>query len=197
MSSGLEVDLGRYNNRAYTCGRGLAWQVLWFIVGSPLLRSSILPWSRFRTVLLKAFGASIGSSVVIKPSVRVKYPWRLCIGDNSWIGESVWIDNLGEVNIGSNVCVSQGVYICCGSHSASDRAFELKVKPINIENGVWICAKAVVLQGVTIARHAVVSAGCVVSRDVVEASVVGGVPMEVLRNRVISRDTSSPPGAAT
>ena len=60
--------------------------------------------------ILKIFGARIyGWQIVIKPNVKIKYPWFLKIGDGSWIGEKVWIDNLCSVNIEENVCISQGV----------------------------------------------------------------------------------------
>ena len=56
---------------------------------------------------MRLFGASVGKGVIINPRVNIKYPWKLVIGSNVWIGEKVWIDNLADVTIGDNVCLSQ------------------------------------------------------------------------------------------
>lgn len=117
-------------------------------------------------MLLRCFGARVGSGVVIKPHVRVKFPWRLALYDSCWIGESVWIDNLADVIIGSNSCLSQGVYLCTGSHRWDISTFDLQTAPIVIHDGVWICAKAVIGPGVTIAEGAVVLLGSVVTQNV-------------------------------
>ena len=111
-----------------------------------MIRSG-LPGSRLRIVILRIFGACIGSGVVIKPHVKVKFPWRLSIGANSWIGEGVWIDNLAEVKIGSNACISQGAYLCTGSHNWAVPTFDLVVRPIEIGDEVWICANTSVGPG--------------------------------------------------
>lgn len=91
------------------------------------------PSSSLRIRLLRLFGARMGKGVVIKPSVNIKYPWNLSIGDYSWIGENVWIDNLTHVAIGSNVCISQGAMLLCGNHDYKRPTFDLMVKPIVIE----------------------------------------------------------------
>jgi putative colanic acid biosynthesis acetyltransferase WcaF len=97
--------------------------------------------------------------------VRVKFPWRLSIGAHSWIGESVWIDNLDEVKIGSNACVSQGVYFCTGSHDWSSPRFDLVTRPIEIGDEAWICAKACVGPGVRVGRGAILTLGSVATQD--------------------------------
>jgi hypothetical protein len=89
----------------------------------------------------------VGTGVVIKPHVRVKFPWKLYIGDHSWIGESVWIDNLAQVTIGSNCCISQGAYLCTGSHRWDRDTFDLVTKPIVIEDQCWVGAMARVAPG--------------------------------------------------
>jgi putative colanic acid biosynthesis acetyltransferase WcaF len=108
--------------------------------------------------------------------VRIKYPWRLQIGDHSWIGEDAWIDNLADVTIGANVCVSQGVYLCTGSHDRDKPTFDLVTQPITLKDGSWICTRATVLGNVTVHEGAVVAAGSVVHVDVAANSIVGGVP---------------------
>ena len=98
------MQLSKFNNEDFDRGRSRLIESCWRVVEG-LLFNSWLPGSGWRVQLLRLFGASIGSGVVIKPHVRIKFPWKLSIGDYSWIGEEVWIDNLAEVSIGSNCCI--------------------------------------------------------------------------------------------
>ena len=157
------VDLASFDNSWYRPGRSKLVLATWFFLGLPVLRSSWLPFSGVRRSLLRLFGARIASGVVLRPGVRVKYPWILEIGENSWIGEDVWLDNLAPIRIGSNVCISQGAYLCTGNHDWTDPAFGLIVRPIVIGDGAWIGAKAMLCPGVEIGECAVASAGSVVA----------------------------------
>jgi putative colanic acid biosynthesis acetyltransferase WcaF len=179
----VEPDLSSYDNSWYSPGRGQFIRSLWFFLGLPILRSRLLPFSSIRCVLLRLFGATVGRGVVLKPGIRVKYPWFLSIGDHSWIGEEVWIDNLILVRIGASVCLSQGAYICTGNHDWNDRAFGLQVKGVTVEDGAWIGAKVLLCPGVTIGRSAVIAAGSVVTANVASYEVHGGNPAQFLRRR--------------
>lgn len=147
--------------------------------------SSWVPGSAHRRLLLKAFGAKIGTGVIIKPKVRIKFPWRLEIGDHSWIGEDAWIDNLALVKIGSNACISQGAYLCTGSHDWSSPTFDLIVKPITIADGAWVAAKSTVGPGVTVGEGAVLGLGSTTSKDLDPWSIYSGAPAEFLKKRVL------------
>lgn len=118
----------------------------------------------------------MGRGVVVKPGTRVKYPWRLTVGDHSWIGEDAWIDNLEDVRLGANVCVSQGAYLCTGNHDWSDPTFGLVVKPIVVEAGGWVAAKVMVCPGVTVGIGAIAAAGSIVARDIPDWEVHAGAP---------------------
>lgn len=179
----MQVDLSRFDNSWYHPGRSRLLHALWFFVGQPLLRCSVLPWSGFRVRLLRWFGASIGRGVVIKPGVRVKYPWLLKIGHHSWIGEDAWIDNLAAVTLGNHVCISQGAYLCTGNHDWSDPAFGLVVKPITLHNGAWAGAKAVLCPGVTLGEGAVAAAGSVITRDIPAWQIYAGNPGQHVKTR--------------
>ena len=106
-----------------------------------------------------------GRGVVVKPGARIKFPWRLSIGDHSWIGEDAWIDNLAPVAIGADCCLSQGAYLCTGSHDWSRPSFDLLTKPIVVHDGAWIAARAVVGPGVTVGEGAVLCLGSTATRD--------------------------------
>jgi putative colanic acid biosynthesis acetyltransferase WcaF len=187
MASGnLPVpDLGTYSARGFTRGRPAIVEALWIVVQA-LAVSAWLPGSWHRRALLRAFGARIGAGVVLKPGIRVKFPWRLTIGDHSWIGEDAWIDNLAEVSIGANCCVSQGAYLCTGSHDWSAPGFDLIVRPITLEAGAWIAARAIVGPGVTAGRGSVLGMASAATRDLDPWTVYAGVPAVAVRQRIIT-----------
>lgn len=135
--------------------------------------------------LLHLFGAKIGKGVVIKSGVNIKYPWNLSIGDYSWIGENVWIDNLVQVTVGSNVCISQGAMLLCGNHNYKRQTFDLIVKPIVIEDGVWVGAQSTVCPGVTMHSHSVLSVGSIASKDLMPFSIYRGNPAVKVVERVM------------
>jgi putative colanic acid biosynthesis acetyltransferase WcaF len=152
------------------------------MVQAMLFRSS-LPGSSWRAALLRAFGARIGRGVVIKPGVTVTFPWKLAVGDFSWLGERVWIDNLADVWIGSHCCISQGAYLCTGNHRWDAAAFDLAAAPIRIEAQCWIGAMARVGPGVTCGEGAVLTLGSVATADLAEWRIYGGNPAVEVRQR--------------
>jgi putative colanic acid biosynthesis acetyltransferase WcaF len=184
------VDLARFENSAYDPGRSFLIRSLWFFVGQPLLRCPILTSSSFRRMLLRMFGAKIGLHAVIKPGVRVKYPWNLVAGDACWLGEDCWIDNLATVTLGDNVCISQGAYLCTGSHDWSDPGFALITRPITIGEGGWLAARASVGPGVVVGPFAVAGFGSVITRDIPAYEVHSGNPGIFVRRREINSDRS-------
>lgn len=176
----MRLDL--YDNRTFQRGAGRWREALWVSVGN-FFMSSWLPGSGWRVGLLRAFGASIGEGVVIKPSVCIKFPWRLVVGRYCWIGERAWIDNLATVNLGDHVCVSQGAYFCTGSHDWSVTTFDLVVRTIQVSPHAWIAAGSVVGPGVTVGEGAVLGLGAVASRDLDAWTVYGGNPAIKIRMR--------------
>lgn len=151
-----------------------------------LFFKTLLPYpSSFKSRLLRLFGAKVGNGVVIKPDVNIKYPWFLEIGDDCWIGEGVWIDNLAEVSIGFNVVLSQGAYLLTGSHDYKKETFDLILGEIILEDGVWIGAKATVCPGVVCRSHSVLAVGSVTTKDMDAYSIYQGNPAEKKRERVI------------
>lgn len=169
------VHLADFRNEWYNPGRSLLWRSAWLLWGLPLLRSPIISY-RMRVALLRLFGARIGSRTVIKPGVRVKYPWRLIAGDDCWIGEDCWIDNLESVRLGNDVCLSQGTYLCTGNHDWSDPSFGMIVKPIVLHDGAWAGARSILTPGVTLGNCAVAAAGSVVTRNIPPFEIHAGNP---------------------
>ncbi len=180
---------GKVDNASFVptleVGAGLLKQLLWYGCNLLILRNPFLPGSAPRVWILRLFGARVGRGVVIKPSVRVKYPWKLEVGDHVWIGESVWIDNLGKVTIGDHCCLSQGAYLLCGNHDYRRKSFDLIVGPVTLEEGVWIGAKAIVAPSVTCHSHAVLTAGSVATQSLEAYGIYQGNPAQKIRIRLI------------
>lgn len=179
------VDLSSYRNPEYQPGN-MVKRLLWYGVSALLFQSQIFPFSAPKRSLLRLFGAKIGSGVIIKPSVHIKYPWFLAIGDYTWIGERVWIDNLVKVSIGKSVCISQQAMLLTGNHDYKSPVFKLIVSGINLEDGVWIGARATVSPGITARTHAVLTVGSVAVRDMEPYGIYSGNPAEHVRERKIS-----------
>ncbi len=183
------VELRSYDNSWYHPGGSLPRRVLWMFLGQPCFGSKWLPGSALRVHLLRAFGAKVGSGVVIKPAVRVKYPWHLELGDDCWIGEDCWIDNLTKVRIGRNACVSQGAYLCTGNHDWSDPRFGLRIEQIHLGDGAWAGAKCILMPGTVLGSHAVAGAGSVVKGFVPDYEIHAGNPARRVRVRTIHEAT--------
>jgi putative colanic acid biosynthesis acetyltransferase WcaF len=164
-------DLRGFTGAGYDKGRGLLWQVAWFFVsGTVVVRWWCPPGIRAR--ILRAFGARIGDGVVIRQGARIHWPWKLEIGDGSWIGDDAWLLNLEPITIGRNVCVSQQALLCTGSHDRRSPTFEYDNGPITVEDDAWIAARATVLRGTVVGRGAVVGATALVTGDVAPGALV-------------------------
>ena len=179
------TDLSKYNNSWFTTGAGSIKKALWFITNALFFINPLNPFSGIKVSLLRMFGARIGKGVVIKPGVNIKFPWKLNIGDYSWIGEKVWIDNLDTVTIGSNCCLSQGALILIGNHNYKVNTFDLMVEPVVLEDGVWLGAGSIVTGGVTCRSHSVLAVNSVASSDLNAYSVYRGNPALKVKERVI------------
>lgn len=160
----IERRLDLFDGHGYEKGRPVAVQAMW-LAASHLL---VQPWwapSALRVAALRLFGARIGTGVVIRSGVRVHWPWKLRIGSNVWLGEDAWLLNLEPIELGDQVCISQGAMLCTGSHDQSAVDFAFDNGPIVVESGSWICARATVLRGVRVGAGSVVGAGVVVRKD--------------------------------
>lgn len=160
-------DLASFDTTGYDRGRNKVWQGLWFAI-SFLIFQKFWCTNRWRTLILRLFGATVGESAFIRHDVRIMWPWKLSIGSNCWLGEGLRVINLEQVTIGNDVCISQEVMLCTGSHDHRKANFPYQNEPIVISDGAWIGARATVLPGANIGRCAVVAAGELVRGDVPE-----------------------------
>ena len=192
----LKVDLRLYSTReglegGYTKGRGFLTRAVWYVVNAVVFANPLLPAYGLKVAILRAFGAEVGERVKIKPSVNIKYPWFLTIGDHVWIGEGAWLECTAPLTIGSHVVISQGVYLCCGSHDWHDPGMGSVSTPITVEDGAWVAAFARVGGNVTIGQEAMVAMGSVVFTDCEPRGTYRGNPAQRVGRRRI-RDYPGP-----
>lgn len=181
----MNTDLSLYDNSWYNPGGGTIKRLVWYFTNVLFFINPLNPISKLKIYLLRLFGAKIGTGVNIKPCVNIKYPWRLEIGDYTWIGENVWIDNLAQVKIGSNVCISQGAMLLCGNHNYKKPTFDLMIGEITLEDGSWVGAQSVVCPGVTLHTHAILGVSSVAHHDLEAYGIYQGNPAVKVRERVV------------
>ena len=180
----LKTDLSKFNNDWYKKGGTPFKRFAWYATNA-IFFNSAFPISNVKVFLLRLFGAKVGKGVIIKPFVNIKYPWKLIIADNVWIGEKVWIDNLGMVTLEDNTCISQGAMLLCGNHHYKKTTFDLIVDNIIIEKGAWIGAKCVVCPGVKVGEHTVLTVNSVATNNLLPWSIYQGNPAQKIKARII------------
>lgn len=157
---------------------------LWWLIQNTFFSWSpqfLYGWRRF---LLRLFGANIGRNVLIRPSARITYPWKLSIGDYSWIGDDVELYTLGEIRIGANTVISQRSYLCTGTHDYSCPTFDISAHPIFIGEQVWVATDVYVAPGVHIGDGAVIGARSTVLQDLPAEMICYGNPARPIKPRL-------------
>tara|TARA_Y100001968_G_scaffold315802_1_gene342818 strand:+ start:602 stop:1153 length:552 start_codon:yes stop_codon:yes gene_type:complete len=175
------LDLYKINRKDHPGGSFLL-RALWVLLARPIV-SSHIPGTIWRKFILRLFGAEIGIGGRIKPNLKVTFPWKLKIGNHCWLGEYLWIDNLAEVKIGNQVCISQGAFLCTGNHNYKSNLFDLSLGPIEIEDHAWIAAKCIIAPGTLIGEGTIVTLGTVISGKVPPGMIVKGNPAEIISKR--------------
>jgi putative colanic acid biosynthesis acetyltransferase WcaF len=181
------VDLRQYDQSWFDRGRPGWYVLLWWLVQA--IAFPLTPHSAHapRAALLRWFGATIGKGVMIRPTARFTYPWKIHIGDYSWIGDDVVLYSLDEIWIGSHCVISQESYLCTGSHSIQDPAFGLKTAAITIGNGTWVAADCFICPGVQIGANSVIGARSNVISNQPEQQVCWGNPCRPRYERKIKQ----------
>jgi putative colanic acid biosynthesis acetyltransferase WcaF len=183
-------DLEKFTIPAGFRGRP-AWLVqLWWLVQATLFGLSPQFMYAWRNWLLRTFGAAVGVGVHIRPTARITYPWKVSIGDWSWIGDGAVIYSLEHIVIGRNVSISQRCYLCAGSHdyTKADFSYVLDAEKtrIVVEDEVWLANDVFVGPGTTIGRGTVVGARSNVFRSLPAMMVCYGTPAEAKKPRILS-----------
>lgn len=170
------IDLRKYDQSWFDRGRAGWYILLWWLVQAIAFPLTPHPLNNWRCALLRLFGAGIGKDVIIRPTARFTYPWKVSIGDYTWIGDDVVLYSLDNINIGEHCVISQKSYLCTGSHDIDDPTFRLKTASITIGNGAWIATDCFVGLGVKIGANAVIGARSSVFSDIPSGQVCWGTP---------------------
>jgi putative colanic acid biosynthesis acetyltransferase WcaF len=182
----MPVDLSTYSPGRFERGAGKLRETIWLVVSLILFRFCPFSLSRLKCAVLRMFGAKVGIGVVIKPQVKITFPWKLEIGNHVWLGEECWLLNLERIVIGDHVCISQRAFLCTGNHNYKSPRFDLMVKPITMEDGSWAGAESWVGPGVTIRTHAVLAAGSVANAELQPWGIYQGNPAVLVKQRIIN-----------
>ena len=156
---------------------------LWWLVQATLFKCSPQVLYGFRAFLLRLFGAKVGKSVVIRPTVTVTYPWNVSIGDYAWIGDDVVLYSLGEIHIGHHAVVSQRSYLCTGDHDHTKIDFPIRGHKIVVEDEAWVATDVYIAPNVIIGRGAVIGARSSVFKDMPEGYICLGSPCKPIKPR--------------
>ena len=179
------VKLNQYDNSWYQPGSKVK-RLIWFFVNIIIFKNPFLSHYGIKAWVLRMFGAKVGKNVLIKPSVNIKYPWFIELGNDIWIGENVWLDNHTRIKIGNDVCLSQGAVLMTGNHNYKSTGFDLVLGEIEIEDGVWIGAHSIVCPGVICRSHAVLAVGSTATKDMEAYQIYQGNPAKPIRQRNIT-----------
>jgi len=160
------------------------WYVqFWWLVQATLFAMSPQFMYGWRNFLLRLFGARVGQGVIIRPSVRVTYPWKVSIGNQVWIGDHAELYSLGEIEIGDDVVISQKSYLCAATHDFTKISFDMMAQKITIEDQVWLATDVFVSPGVSIGRGALIGARSSVFADMPEGMICLGSPAKPVKPR--------------
>lgn len=181
MNRDKVIDLSAAGHGDFVRTRPKWFEALWMIMERMFI-TSLQPSSRLRAMLLRLFGSKIGRNVILRPRLRVKFPWNLKIGNNCWIGEGVWLHNQAMLTIGDNVVISQESFITTGSHEYRN-TMDLIVKPVLIKEGAWITSRCIITLGVEIGENALVTPGSVVNVSLEPNGVYTGNPAKFVKWR--------------
>lgn len=170
------VDLRQYDQAWFQRGRSSGFVLFWWLVQATIFPLTPHHLSGIRAAILRLFGAKVGKGVVIRPTARFTFPWKIAIGDYSWIGDDVVLYSLDSISIGKHAVISQKCYLCTGSHDIHSVNFTLKTAPITIGNGVWVATDCFVGPGVEIGANSVVGARSSVFRSLPSGYICLGTP---------------------
>jgi putative colanic acid biosynthesis acetyltransferase WcaF len=180
-------DLSLYKTPENFRGKSKIIVQLWWLVQATLFNMSPQAFYGWRRFLLICFGAKIGKNVIIRPTVKTTYPWKVVIGDNSWIGDDVVLYSLGEIYIGKNTVVSQKSYLCTGSHDYTKPDFPIYNKKITINDECWLATDVFVAPGVTIGKGSIVGSRSSVFNDIPEGWICYGNPAKPIKKRELEK----------
>lgn len=144
-----------------------------------------IPSHHVRRFLLRLGGTKIGKGTTVHMGCRFFSLKNIVIGEDSIVGEGIFMDGRDTLRIGDHVDIASQVLIYNSKHDINSDDFKSLEAPVEIGDYVFIGPRAIILPGVRIGKGAVVAAGAVVTKDVSDFEIVGGVPAQVIGERKI------------
>ncbi len=176
--------LDTYKTPSKFRGRSALTVQLWRLVYQLLFRPSpqiMYGWRRF---LLRVFGAKIGENVIIRPTAQITYPWKVKIGDYSWVGDEAVLYSLGDIEIGAHTVISQRSYLCTGGHDYLSKNFAINAQKIIIGSKCWLATDVYVAPSVSIGDGTVVGARSSVFKNLPSNKICFGSPARPIKDRM-------------
>jgi acetyltransferase-like isoleucine patch superfamily enzyme len=171
----LDHALSKVNTRFYN---------YWLDLKLLIINSvSLLPFWSIRRLVFAASGVKLGKGSIIHTGCKVFEPKNIIIGQDTKIGDSAFLDGREKLQIGDHVDIASEVMIYNSEHDLESDYFEAKSEPVTIGDYVFIGPRAIVLPGTSIGRGAIIAAGAVVTKDVPDFAIVGGIPARVIGER--------------
>src|SRR3989344_1611709 len=144
---------------------------------------SYIPSHTFRKLIYRLGGIKIGLGSTLHMGIKFYETKNIIIGQDTIIGENSVLDGRDELRIGNHVAIASEVMIYNSQHDLNDENFSAINKPVIIDDYVFIGPRAIILPGVKIGRGDIVGAGAVVTKDVLENTIVGGIPAHEIGQR--------------
>ncbi|QNL51718.1 putative colanic acid biosynthesis acetyltransferase [Olivibacter sp. SDN3] len=161
-------------------------RLLWNITYHLFFRYSPRPFHSYRSTILRCFGAKVGKAVHVYPGVKIWAPWNLILKDECGVANGVELYSQDLITIGYRAIISQGSYLCTGSHDYTKAGHPLFTKPIVVGDRAWVASYCFVHPGVTIGEGSVIGARAVVVKDMPKWTVCAGHPCQVIKKRVMT-----------
>jgi maltose O-acetyltransferase len=146
-----------------------------------------IPFHSIRKFFYRISGIKIGKGSTIHMWASFFDPKNIIIGQDSIIGDHIFLDGRDTIKIGSHTDIASSVMIYNSEHDLSDEEFRAICAPVEIGDYCFIGPRSIILPGVKIGKGAVVAAGAVVTKDVGDFEIVGGVPAKVIGERKIKK----------
>lgn len=145
------------------------------------------PSHHLRRFLLRLGGAKIGKGSSIHMGCHFFSLKNLQIGEDTIIGNRAFLDGRYKLKIGNHVDIASEVMIYNSEHDINSEDFGANIAAVEIEDYVFIGPRVIILPGVKVSKGAIIAAGAVVTKDVLENSIVGGVPAQVIGERKLKQ----------
>jgi len=157
--------------------------IFWELINMKLRWTGYIPSHYIRRFVYRFWGVKIGKGSTIHMGAVFYYPRNIVVGEDTIIGERATLDGRDKLIFGNHVDIASEAMFYNGEHDINDENFKAAYAPVKIEDYVFIGPRAIILPGVTVHRGAVVAAGAVVTKDVSEFKIVGGVPAKEIGER--------------